>query len=167
MYTSLFAPLFLLLSIFHLAACSPSARNVVIPGRLNNDLDTRQVSVTPSQQELCLDYERTANLSTAGANGSYRTVVMQKANVGTLTSAALMNAAMAKLPTLTADRDLNARCGNWTEIALVEAERNFTQGIVLQFTTEGLPVGIKNGPEVILIVALICLLFSVVWVFAE
>jgi hypothetical protein len=167
MHTSLFAPLFLLLSIFQLAASSPSARNVVAPGRLNTELESRQVSATPSQQELCLDYERTANVSTVGKNGSYRTVVMQKANVGTLTSAAMMNAAMAKLPALTADKDLNDRCGNWTEIALVEAEKNFTQGIVLQFTTEGLPVGIRNGSEVIVIVALISLLFSVVWIFAE
>ena len=104
-------------------------------------------------------------MSTVGANGSYRTVVMQKANVGTLTSARMMDAAIAKLPALTADADLNSRCGNWTEIALVEAEKNFTQGIVAQFTTEGLPVGILAGPEVLVIVGVIATLFSIVWVF--
>ena len=167
MYTSLFTPLLLLLSIFNLVAASPSARNVMTPGQLNTDLEARQVSVTPSQQDLCLDYERTANISTAGKNGSYRTVVMQKANVGTLTSAAMMNAAMAKLPALTANKELNDRCGNWTQIALVEAEKNFTQGIVLQFTTEGLPVGIEAGPLVLVVVGLISTLLSVVWIFAE
>lgn len=167
MYTSLFTPLLLLLSIFNLVVASPSARNVVAPGHMDTGLEARQVSATPSQQDLCLDYERTANISTVGKNGSYRTVVMQKANVGTLTSAGMMNAAIAKLPALTADKELNARCGNWTQIALVEAEKNFTMGIVLQFTTEGLPVGIESGPLVLVVVGLICLLFSIVWVFPE
>lgn len=167
MYNSLFTPLLLLLSIFQLAAASPSAKNVAVPGRLNTELEVRQVSATPSQQDLCLDYERTANMSTVGANGSYRTVVMQKANVGTLTSARMMDAAIAKLPPLTADKTLNDRCGNWTEIALAGAEKNFTMGVVAQFTTEGLPVGIYAGPEVLIIVGVISLLMSVVWIFAE
>ncbi|USP78715.1 hypothetical protein yc1106_05989 [Curvularia clavata] len=167
MHASIVTPLLLLLSILNLAVASPSARNVMTPGHLDTGLEVRQVSVTPSQQDLCLDYERTANISTVGKNGSYRTVVMQKANVGTLTSAAMMNAAIAKLPALTANKDLNDRCGNWTQIALVEAEKNFTQGIVLQFTTEGLPVGIEAGPLVLVVVGLISTLLSVVWVFAE
>jgi hypothetical protein len=36
---------------------------------------------------------------------------------------------------------------------------------VAQFTTEGLPVGILAGPEVLVIVGVIATLFSIVWVF--
>ncbi|CAN9208158.1 unnamed protein product [Alternaria alternata] len=165
MHPSLLTNIFIALSVFHLVAAGPNPVPVLPGGLLNTKLEVRQVSATPSQADLCLDYERTANMSTVGANGSYRTVVMQKANVGTLTSARMMDAAIAKLPALTADADLNSRCGNWTEIALVEAEKNFTQGIVAQFTTEGLPVGILAGPEVLVIVGVIATLFSIVWVF--
>lgn len=161
MYSSnLLTNLFLLLAALNLI----SASSLHLP--LAAKLDVRQVSAVPSQAEKCLDYEITANMSTVGANGTYRTVVMQKANVGTIYSARMMNAAIAKLPALTADQVLNDACGNWTEIALREAEANFTQGIVAQYTTEGLPVGIKAGPEVVIICAVITVIFSVVWVFA-
>jgi hypothetical protein len=165
MHSSILTSILIALSVFHLAAAGPNPVPVRPGSLLNTKLKVRQVSATPSPADLCLDYERTANMSTVGANGSYRTVVMQKANVGTLTSARMMDAAIAKLPALTADADLNSRCGNWTEIALVEAEKNFTQGIVAQFTTEGLPVGIYAGPQVLVIVGAIATLFSIVWVF--
>jgi hypothetical protein len=129
-------------------------------------LQVRQVPAQPSMMEMCLDYERTANMSTVGANSSYRTVFMQKATVGTIITARMLDAAIKKLPALTADQMLNNACTNKTAIALQEAEKNFTQGIVAQFTTEGLPVGIKAGPEVVFIVAAISILFSVVWVFS-
>jgi hypothetical protein len=130
------------------------------------NLSARQVSATPTPTELCLDYEWTANMSTIGANGSYRTVLLQKSNVGTIYNARMMDAAIRKLPALTADPMLNARCGNKTEIALAEAEKNFTMGIVAQFTTEGLPVGIYAGPEVVVIVGAVSIIFSLVWVFS-
>lgn len=160
MHCQLIAKVILLLSVFHLVAAAPEHK---FPAA---KLEVRQASATPSQAELCLDYERTANMSTIGANGSYRTVLLQKSNVGTIFNARMMDAAIVKLPKLTADTMLNTVCGNWTEIALKEAEANFTQGIVAQFTTEGLPVGIKAGPEVVAIVAVICTLFSVVWIFS-
>jgi hypothetical protein len=162
MHSSLLTTILLVLSVLGFVAAAPEPLAVVPAARLT----VRQVSVTPSQTDLCLDYERTANMSTIGANSSYRTVLMQKANVGTMFSAQMMDAAITKLPPLTANKDLNDKCGNWTEIALTEAEKNFTQGIVAQFSTEGLPVGIKAGPEVIVIVGSICMLFSFVWVFS-
>jgi hypothetical protein len=158
MHSSLF--LVFLSVLGFVAAAAPE---LVVPAA---KLAVRQVSVTPSQTELCLDYERTANMSTIGANGTYRTVLMQKANVGTIYSARMMDAAIKKLIPLTGDKTLNDKCGNWTEIALTEAEKNFTQGIVAQFTTTGLPVGIKAGPEVIVIVAATSMIFSLVWVFS-
>lgn len=157
MHSSILANIVLLLSVLGLVAASemPAAK-----------LEVRQVPAQPSMMEMCLDYEITANMSTIGANSSYRTVFMQKAPVGTIITARMLNAAMAKLPALTADQMLNNACTNKTAIALQEAERNFTQGIVAQFTTEGLPVGIKAGPEVIVICAAICFIFSMTWVFS-
>ncbi|CAO2654664.1 Nn.00g113970.m01.CDS01 [Neocucurbitaria sp. VM-36] len=162
MHSSLLASILFLLSILHLAAAAPE--HVYPAGAAK--LEKRQVSATPSQAELCADYQWTANMSTIGANGTYRTVLMQKSNVGTIYNARMMDAAIRKLPKLTADPILNMACGNWTEIAVREAAVNFTQGIVAQFTTEGLPVGIKAGPEVIVIVGVTCMIFSVVWVFS-
>lgn len=104
-------------------------------------------------------------MSTIGANGTYRTVLLQKSSTGTIYNARMMDAAIAKLPKLTADTILNSACGNWTEIALREAERNFTLGMVAQFTTEGLPVGILAGPMLLPLIGAICTLFSVVWIF--
>ncbi|KAH9881820.1 hypothetical protein J1614_000991 [Plenodomus biglobosus] len=161
MYTSVFANILVLLSVFHLVAASPELHYPAAK------LEVRQVSATPSQAELCLDYERTANLSTIGANSSYRTVLMQKSNVGTMFNARMMDAAIKKLPALTADQTLNTVCGNWTEIALNGAAANFTRGIVAQFTTEGLPVGLKAGPMVIGVATFISVVFSVVWILPE
>jgi hypothetical protein len=159
MHSSLLANLLVALAFLGLVAATAAD----IPG---STLEVRQVPATPSQAELCRDYEWTANMSTIGANSSYRTVLLQKSNVGTIYNTHMMDAAIKKLPVLTADPMLNAACGNKTELALTEAANNFTQGIVAQFTTEGLPVGIYAGPMVIVVCALICTLFSTVWVFS-
>jgi hypothetical protein len=158
MFSTFFTSLLLLLSTLNFALCSS---DLVQPAAV---LTVRQASGIPSQADLCLDYERTANLSTVGANSSYRTVLLQKSMTGTIANARMMDAAIAKLPKLTADSTLNQACGNKTEIALREAEKNFTMGIVAQFTTEGLPVGIRAGPELIAIVAFIVILFSFIWI---
>ncbi|KAF1966065.1 hypothetical protein BU23DRAFT_560527 [Bimuria novae-zelandiae CBS 107.79] len=128
----------------------------------------RQTNPPPTSQggDACLDYSITANMSTISANSSYRTAFMQKAPVGTIITARMLNAAQAKLPKLTADVNLNQQCGNLTELALTEAANNFTKGIVAQFTTEGLPVGIKAGPELIVIILAICSILSGTWIFA-
>ncbi|KAL5115108.1 hypothetical protein ACEQ8H_007023 [Pleosporales sp. CAS-2024a] len=158
------ANIVLVLSMLGLAAASaaPSSASEKPAAQLS----ARQVSAQPSMMELCLDYERTANMSVIGANSSYRTVFLQKAPVGTIITARMLDAAIKKLPPLTADELLNNACTNKTAIALQEAERNFTRGIVAQFTTAGLPVGIKAGPEVVVIVGGISILFSIVWVFS-
>jgi hypothetical protein len=163
MHSSILAKIIFFLSVLHLAVAAASENKAEVPAA---KLEARQVSVTPSQADLCLDYERTANMSTIGANSTYRTVLMQKSNVGTIYNARMMDAAIAKLPALTADQTLNSVCGNWTEIALKEAEANFTQGIVAQFTTEGLPVGIYAGPVLIPIFMACCAIMSIVWVFS-
>lgn len=162
MLSALFTNILLFLSLLHLSAAVPGPRPSV--AQEQSKIQVRQVSATPSQTDLCLDYERTANMSTIGANSSYRTVLMQKSNTGTILNARMMDAAIKKLPALTADTTLNTACGNWTEIALREAATNFTMGIVAQFTTEGLPVGIVAGPLVVGVCGSIAALFSIVWV---
>ena len=158
MSSTLLTTILLFLSLLHLSAA------VLGPKPSIAQVQVRQVSATPSQADLCLDYERTANMSTIGANGTYRTVLLQKSSTGTIYNARMMDAAIAKLPKLTADTLLNTACGNWTEIALREAERNFTLRVVAQFTTEGLPVGIRAGPMVLGVCGAIAALFSVVWI---
>jgi hypothetical protein len=158
MFPTFFTSLVLLLSTLNLAICSS---DLVQPAAA---LAIRQVSAAPATADLCIDYEFTANMSTVGANSSYRTVLLQKSMTGTIANARMMDAAIAKLPALTADVKLNEDCGNKTEIALREAEKNFTMGIVAQFTTDNLPVGIRAGPELIAIVAAIVVLFSAVWI---
>lgn len=157
----LFASLLVVASVFHTAmGASEKFPAAVLVERQTNPLPT-----TPTV-DACLDYSITANMSTISANSSYRTVFIQKAPVGTIITSRMLNAAQAKLPGLTANVALNQQCGNLTELAVTEAVKNFTNGIVAQFSTEGLPVGIKAGPEVIVIVGCICAIFSMVWVFA-
>ena len=154
-----FANILFLLSIFSVAiAASDKFPAAALVQRQNNP--------TTQNGDGCLDYSITANMSTISANSSYRTAFMQKAPVGTIITARMLNAAQARLPALTADVGLNQRCGNLTELALTEAANNFTKGIVAQFTTEGLPVGIRAGPGLIAIVIGIICIFSVVWIFA-
>ncbi|KAF1955830.1 hypothetical protein CC80DRAFT_79900 [Byssothecium circinans] len=157
----LFTNLFVLISVFQIA----TAVSEKFPAA---ELVVRQTTTTATAAggDPCLDYSVTANMSVISANSSYRAAFMQKAPVGTLTTAKMLNAAQVKLPALTKNEDLNNRCGNLTTLALTEAAKNFTNGIVAQFTTEGLPVGIKAGPEVILVVAASCTIFSVVWIFS-
>lgn len=156
----LFASLLVVASVFHTAMATAKFPAAMLVERQTNPLPTTQV-VDP-----CMDYSITANMSTISANSSYRTAFIQKAPVGTIITARMLNAAQLRLPALTADVALNQQCGNLTALALTEAANNFTKGIVAQFTTEGLPVGIKAGPEVLVIVGGIVSLFSIVWTFS-
>ncbi|KAF2451515.1 hypothetical protein P171DRAFT_426025 [Karstenula rhodostoma CBS 690.94] len=157
----LFASFLVVLSVFHAAmGAADKFPAPVLVERQTNPLPTTQVG------DACLDYSITANMSTISANSSYRAAFIQKAPVGTIITSRMLNAAQAKLPALTANVALNQECGNLTELALTEAANNFTNGFVAQFSTKDLPVGIKAGPEVIVIVGCICVLFSMVWVFA-
>ena len=156
----LLASLFVLLSVFQLAVAAPEK----YPGV---ELVVRQsttAATTPATS--CADYSTIANMSVIGTNSSYRAAFLQKSPVGTIINARMLNAAMLKLPALTADAALNSQCGNLTTIATTEAANNFTAGIVAQFTTAGLPVGIKAGPEVIISVLSCIVILSGVWVFA-
>jgi hypothetical protein len=81
----------------------------------------------------CLDYSLTANLSTVGANSTYRSLFLQASTSGGLYDKRMFDSAVLKLPALTADKQLNRACGNLTTVAFVEAAKNYTRGTVLQF----------------------------------
>jgi hypothetical protein len=152
-----------LLSVFHVSVAAPNEKLPAV------ELVVRQTTgaAPAAQAEIsCAEYSTIANMSVIGTNSSYRAAFMQKAPVGTIITAHMLDAAKLKLPALTADPALNSRCGNLTTIATTEAANNFTQGIVAQFTTAGLPVGIKAGPEVIISVLFCMVMLSSVWVFA-
>lgn len=105
-------------------------------------------------EQACLQYSRIANLSTIGGNSSYRTAFLESSPQGTLANAAMLNGAIAALPPLTADAQLNSACGNLTTVAAEQAAVNFTQGIVAQFTFTGNPSAVANGPVMIVVTLL-------------
>jgi hypothetical protein len=119
-------------------------------------------------QTQCADYSRIANLSTIGSNSTLRASFLQNAPAGTLISAALLNDAIAKLPPLTRDPDLNENCGNLTQLALDESARNFSQGTVAEFTNvDPKPQAIDNGIPVIFCCSMAMLLIGCTALFLE
>lgn len=156
MYSSFFTKVFLLLSFLCTTGLAASDKPFAV-------LTVRQSDPTATQ---CLDYATTANLSTIGANSTYRSAFLQMSPLGSLANAKVLNAAIAKLPALTRDQTLNDQCGNLTTVAFTEAANNFSQGIVGPFSgLVGNPQAIKAGPEVVIIVGGIILMFSCVWSF--
>lgn len=156
---------FAFLSALQFAAAAPGDAHLLPAAKLV----VRQATTggAPANQPVtCAEYSTVANLSVIGTNSSYRAAFLQKSPTGTLANAAMFKKAQLRLPALTADAALNRQCGNLTQVALTEAARNLTQGIVAQFTTAGLPVGIRNGPEVIVCVLASMIIMSGVWVFA-
>jgi hypothetical protein len=153
MKTTFFASIVLMLSAIALA--SPAdARNVVV----------RQSTTGDQTTDPCPNYSLMANLSTIGANSSYRSFFFAKSSTGSLADQRMFSQAILALPAMTADVALNAQCGNLTQVALTEAERNLTLGIVGPFS--GLVAeGIQAGPEVIAIVGVIIVIFAGVWCF--
>lgn len=122
------------------------------------------LQVRQSAPDPCITYSITANLSTIGSNTTYRSIFYSRSMTGTMYDNAMFKNAMLALPAMTKDVALNRQCGNLTDVAFNEAMRNFTQKIVGPFT-EVAPEGIKAGPEVIVIVGGIMLMFSAVWSF--
>ncbi|KAF2119208.1 hypothetical protein BDV96DRAFT_595958 [Lophiotrema nucula] len=157
--TTVFAKVLLILSFFYtLGLAEPAKGFTVLTKRQSTDLTDPQ----------CLDYSTIANLSTIGANSTYRSAFLQLSPLGSNPNAKLLNAAIAKMPALMMDANLNAKCGNLSTVAFVEAMNNFTQGVIGPFSgmVEKIganPQAIKAGPEVLVIVGGIMLFFSLVW----
>ncbi|KAF6822727.1 hypothetical protein CPLU01_11837 [Colletotrichum plurivorum] len=111
----------------------------------------------------CGEYSRIANLSTVGKNSTYRATFFAASPEGNHYNAEVLDTAIARLPTVIMDKALNDACGNLTALALVEAERNFTQRTVLQFPNIPVPPPLTTGP-VIAVVCLSIVFFCGSWV---
>jgi hypothetical protein len=155
MHSSLFTTLALAFSLFSTALASPHA-----PDFGGAVLTVRQSTTS----DPCLDYSVTATHAIIGANSTYRAAYFSLSNVGTIYDAQMLDAAIAKLPSLTANANLNAQCGNMTEIKLTEAEGNFTQGIVGPFSGVQ-PLVLTAGLIVPVIVGAIIVVFGATWIF--
>ncbi|GKT56585.1 metal tolerance protein 3 protein [Colletotrichum tofieldiae] len=127
MHNFAFAQILLAVSVFVNAAF---AKAVEVPGPA---VVVRQT--TPAQPTImsCGEYSRIANLSTVGANSTYRATFFEASPNGNQFNAEVLDTAMAKLPSVIMDRALNEACGNLTALALQEAANNFTIRTVLQF----------------------------------
>ncbi|MCJ1333335.1 hypothetical protein MMC10_010029 [Thelotrema lepadinum] len=135
---------------------------LAIPHELSSLLTVRQAPAPPLPSATatpnaftdsqCLKYGTIANLSTIGANSSYRAAFLQNSPEGTYASAAILNNAIAQIPLFTNDANLNQQCGNLTTIATNSAADNFTRGIVAQFS--GLPPPSKGFPNAMVILFL-------------
>lgn len=134
MYSSLPTTIILLLS----AWCTAVAAGLNVPAIV---LTARQASASTDPQ--CINYSRTANLSTIALNSTYRSAFLQASPDGTMDNQFMLTAASKAVISLISDQNLNQACGNLTAIALTEAERNFSIGIVAQFS------GVSPNPQAI------------------
>ncbi|KAK2779061.1 hypothetical protein CKAH01_11481 [Colletotrichum kahawae] len=111
----------------------------------------------PSTIMSCAEYSRIANLSTVGANSTYRATFFAASPNGNQYNAEVLDTAILKLPTVIMDQALNTACGNLTALALVEAQRNFTQRTVLQLSNIPVPEPLTVGPVIAIVCASIVL----------
>jgi hypothetical protein len=182
MYNSLISKLILLLSLLHIVVqAAPEYTGAKLKIRQTTDVTDasddstaamsfvmQAVGPTNPNDPQCLEYARTANLSTIGANSTLRSAYIQASTQGTLITSNILDSAIAKLPKLKADVVLNMACGNLSTVALTESANNFSQGIVGQFSgIHGNPQEIKAGPELLVIVGGIMLMFTMVWCFMD
>lgn len=155
MHSSLFATLALAFTLISTTLASPPT-----PDFGGAVLTVRQ-STTP---DPCLEYSITATHAIIGANSTYRAAYFSLSSVGTIYDARMLDAAIAKLPSLTADVNLNAQCGNMTALKFTEAEGNFTQGIVGPFSGVQ-PLVLTAGLIVPVIVGAVIVVFGATWIF--
>jgi hypothetical protein len=100
----------------------------------------RQQQPTLATLPDCAHYSTIANLSTVGANATYRSAYLAASPLGSDPARAPLDAAIPLLPALKFNKTLNEECGNLSTIATEAAATNFTQGIVLQFK-----IGVVNS----------------------
>ena len=122
-----FSYLLLLVSIF-------TTFTTAIP---TNALTARQQQ---SNLAICSQYSTIANLSTVGANATYRAAYLAASPEGSDPARAPLDAAIPELPSFKFNKTINDECGNLTTLAFKAAAVNFTEGIVLQFK-----VGVVNA----------------------
>ncbi|KAM0282144.1 hypothetical protein ACHAQH_003184 [Verticillium albo-atrum] len=135
-----------------------------IPGDASDSAIVARQDLAPGGPQ-CLEYSRTANFSTIGSNITLRSAFIQAAPVGTHASLNFLAAMVVALPPMTANVALNDACGNLTTIAAVEAQRNFSQGIVAGFTTSLTADATESGWPVIFCMFAIVTIMGIPWLF--
>ena len=83
----------------------------------------------------CEEYATLANLSTIGTNSTFRGAFLQASPDGSIQSSGILDNATAFFTNLHLinDTGLNDACGNLSAIAIAEAPKNFSEGIVGPF----------------------------------
>ncbi|KAK2027510.1 hypothetical protein LX32DRAFT_653888 [Colletotrichum zoysiae] len=109
----------------------------------------RQAAPAQSTIMSCGEYSRIANLSTVGANSTYRSTFFAASPNGNQFNAEVLDTAIAKLPSVIMDRALNEACGNLTALAIQEAASNFTVRTVLQFSNIPVPEPLDVGLNIV------------------
>ncbi|KAI0206330.1 hypothetical protein F4808DRAFT_115160 [Astrocystis sublimbata] len=116
--------LLLLLNISMVSAAAIQLRTAIAPRQ------SPAATPAPSLPQSCADYSRIANLSTIALNSTLRGAFLRSSPLGTFPAAAILDAESPKLMDLKFNIALNKECGNLSEIAVVEADRNLTAGTV-------------------------------------
>ncbi|KAJ9613275.1 hypothetical protein H2200_003217 [Cladophialophora chaetospira] len=125
------------------------------PSHLLHARQTNTNTTTDLSDPSCAAYSRIANLSTVGANATYRAAYLAASPEGSDPARAPLDTAELQLPALTANKSLNAECRNLTTIAFKEAAVNFTNGIVLQFKIGAVNSAGKTGQSVLGLVTIL------------
>ncbi|WYZ36938.1 hypothetical protein EsH8_II_000444 [Colletotrichum jinshuiense] len=146
MHSVSFAQLFLAVSVFAGAALGKA---IEIPGVAA--VVVRQTTPAVSTIMSCGEYSRIANLSTVGANSTYRATFFEASPNGNQFNAEVLDTAIAKLPSVIMDRALNEACGNLTALAIQEAANNFTLRTVLQFSNIPPPEPLDTSTHIIFV----------------
>lgn len=119
---------------------------------------TTTITPPPSGPPVsCADYSRIANLSTIALNAKLRGGFLRSSSLGTFAAARILDVESPKLVTLMFDVTLNLQCGNLSELALVEADRNYTSGSVAGMKLLDAPGVAPND----LALPVLCILFIV------
>ncbi|TQN68724.1 hypothetical protein CSHISOI_06734 [Colletotrichum shisoi] len=142
------------------------AVSVLSNGALAKALLVRQTAPTTGQPAAvsCGEYSRIANLSTVGSNSTYRATFFDASPAGNSFNAAVLDAAIAKLPSVIMDRALNEACGNLTALAIQEAANNFTIRTVLQFSNIPPTEPLDNSLHIIFVCAAALTFMTGTWV---
>ncbi|KAI0489735.1 hypothetical protein F4859DRAFT_509317 [Xylaria cf. heliscus] len=116
-----------LLLFLHISIASAAAvqfRTVIAPRQ------TPTATPAASLPVSCEEYGRIANLSNIALNSTLRGAFLRSSSLGTFPAAAILDVNPPKLMNLKFNVALNQQCGNFSALAVVEADRNLTAGTV-------------------------------------
>ncbi|KAI0126116.1 hypothetical protein BJ170DRAFT_460387 [Xylariales sp. AK1849] len=130
MFFSVYTSLALILSIF---CTSIAAADVDVVQALAPRQSPNANQADAATAAVCSNYAIVANRSTIALNSTYRAAFLRSAPLGTDAASSILDTQKPKLMALMMDQQLNAQCGNLSEVATAGAALNFTNGIVSEF----------------------------------